>query len=262
MDLLTRWIDRSAKLRIASLDATRAARSLCLLHGLEGDAARRFSRGLAGALLMASDLKAGETLSLQIDLSDVSLHIDATAEGLVRAMSTSRAHVSTSARVQVRRLGQGGILYQSVVESLGTEVGPALEAYLLQSVQQVSRLDLEVDLDAEKLPVQVRGAWLRGFPDTPADLLGRLLAGWAERGPGWHPASPWTGIAIGPWDSLGAVEPKVFCPCDRDRARGALVALGEEHLRDALEKGEELEVVCDFCRTRYGFDPAELIDPA
>ena len=71
MDLLTKWIDRSAQLRIASLDATRTARSLCLLHDLEGEAALRFSQAVAGSLLLASDLKPGLTLSLQIDLGEV-----------------------------------------------------------------------------------------------------------------------------------------------------------------------------------------------
>jgi molecular chaperone Hsp33 len=258
MDLLTKWIDRSAQLRIASLDATRTARSLCLLHDLEGEAALRFSQAVAGSLLLASDLKPGLTLSLQIDLGEVAYHADATSEGLVRAMTTSRSHASPSARVQVRRVGPSGILYQSVVESLEGNVPAALHAFMVQSEQQESRLDLSVELDRENLPAQVRGALLRGFPGTPPDLLERLLSSWDSRGGSWHPASPWTGLVVGPWDALGTTEPKAFCPCDRDRARGALLALGEEELRDALEKGEELEVICDFCRTRYAFPPAEL----
>ena len=258
MDLLTRWIDRSAQLRIASLDATRCARSLCLLHQLEGDAAARFSQAVAGALLLASDLKSGLTLSLQVDLGEAAFHADATADGLVRAMTTSRSHPSTSTRVQVRRVGASGQLYQSVVESLEGGVPPALQEYLLQSEQQRSRLDVVAEIDREGLPSQVRGAWLRGFPDTPEDLLEKLLHSWDSRQGTWHPASPWTGLVVGPWDALGTVEPRTFCPCDRDRARGALLALGEEHLLDAMAKGEELEVICDFCRTRYAFEPSEL----
>jgi len=74
MDLLTTWIDRSAELRIAAVDATRTARALCLLHDLDGIRAQRFSEVLAGAAVLASELKVRQTLSLQVDLDEDSYH--------------------------------------------------------------------------------------------------------------------------------------------------------------------------------------------
>ena len=261
MDLLTTWIDRSAQLRIAAVDATRTARSLCLLHDLEGPDAERFSRVLAGSLVLASELKALQTLSLQVDLGELACHADATPAGLVRAMATSRSHPSTSARVHARRLGTGGLTYESVVQVLGLDVDSVLEAYMRQSEQQACKVDTLVELDAEKLPSRVRGAWLRGFPDTSEDLLESLFKGWEERRSAWNAASPWVGLPLGPWDALGSQEVQAFCPCDRERAFGALVALGPEAIEEARTKGEEMEVVCDFCRTRYAFRPEELVRP-
>jgi molecular chaperone Hsp33 len=261
MDLLTTWIDRSAQLRIAAVDATRVARTLCILHNLEGTQAERFSQVLAGALVLSSELKDLQTLSLQVDLGESSFHVDATPAGLVRAMATSRSHPSTSARVHARRLGTAGVTYESVVQVMGLDVDSVLEAYMRQSEQQVCKVGTLVDMDAEKLPSRVRGAWLRGFPDTPRDRLESLFQAWEERKSNWNAASPWVGLPLGPWDALGSQEVQSFCPCDRERAFGALVALGPEAIEEARIKGEEMEVVCDFCRTRYAFRPEELIRP-
>jgi molecular chaperone Hsp33 len=148
-----------------------------------------------------------------------------------------------------------------VVQVLGLEVDSVLEAYMRQSEQQVCKVETLVEMDAEKLPLRVRGAWLRGFPDTPRDLLESLFQGWADRKTAWNAASPWMALPLGPWDALGSQEVQTFCPCDRERAFGALVALGPAAIEEARTNGEEMEVVCDFCRTRYAFRPSELIGP-
>lgn len=258
MDLTTRWIDRSATLRIAALDATRCCRTICLIHGLEGDAARILSESLCGALLLASDLKSYQTFSLQLDCGATTCHADATPEGLVRGLLVDRSHPSASARIQGRRFGQKGLVYQSVVETLASDASTALMAYLQQSDQQKCRIDIQVEIDREGLPASARGALLRGFPDTKPDQLERFLSAWEVRGAVWTAASPWMGLPVGPWDALGSTEPQAFCPCSEDKAKGALVALGRKSLEEAHDEGRELEVVCDFCHSRYAF-PAESL---
>lgn len=260
MDLLTRWIDRSATLRIAALDATRACRTICLLHDLDGEAARIFSQSLCGALLLASDLKAYQTYSIQLDLGESTHHVDATPEGLVRGLVVARSHPATSARIQGRRFGQKGLLYQSVVDAMAASVGEALEAFVLQSDQQTSHMDLQVEMGPEGLPSLAKGAWLRGFPDTKPEALSQFLSDGSTRDKNWLPAAPWTGLSGGPWDSLATLEPKAFCPCSEERAVGALKTLGREELEKARELGQELEIVCDYCHSRYGVAAQTVLD--
>jgi molecular chaperone Hsp33 len=260
MDILTRWIDRSATLRIAALDATRACRTICLLHDLDGEPAVLFSQALCGALLLASDLKAYQTYSIQLDLGESTFHVDATPEGLVRGLVVPRTHPSTSARIQGRRFGQKGLLYSSVVDSMAVGVGEALEAFVLQSDQQPSHMDLQVEMGPEGLPGLVKGAWLRGFPDTKPEALSQFLSNGSTRDRNWLPASPWTGLSGGPWDSLATLEPKAFCPCSEEKAIGALKALGREELETAHEQNQELEIVCDYCHSRYGVAARTVLD--
>lgn len=260
MDLLTRWIDRSATLRVVALDATRACRTICLLHELDGEAARLFSQTLCGALLLASDLKAYQTYSIQLELGESTHHVDATPEGLVRGLVAPRAHASTSARVHGRRFGQKGLIYQSVVDAMASTVSEALEAYVLQSDQQSSHMDLRIEMGPEGLPNLAKGAWLRGFPDTKPDALRQFLSEGSSRDGNWLPASPWSGLSGGPWDSLATLEPKAFCPCSEERAVGALKTLGREELEKAHAEGQELEIVCDYCHSRYGVAAKTVLD--
>lgn len=260
MDLLTRWIDRSATLRIAGLDATRACRTICLLHDLDGEPAQRFSQTICGALLLASDLKAYQTYSIQLDLGESTYHVDATPEGLVRGLVAPRTHPATSARIQGRRFGQKGLIYQSVVDAMADGVAQALEAFVLQSDQQSSHMDLQVEMGPEGLPGLAKGAWLRGFPDTKPEAFRQFLSSGSSRDKNWLPASPWTGLSGGPWDSLATLEPKAFCPCSEERAVGALKSLGREELEKAHAENQELEIVCDYCHSRYGVAAKTVLD--
>lgn len=259
MDHLTRWIDRSASFRISSLDASQSSHLLAILHDVEGDHAIGLSQAVSGALLLASDLKSGQTISMQLEVLDRIYYADATAEGLVRAKSAPREAASEVALAKVRRLGEGGVHYQSVAEAPTDTVQGILQAFVDQSEQLPSWLDLPVRLGASGLPDRVRGAWLRGFPSTAQDQLKALAASWKARETDWDPAAIGAGLCVDAWDVLARSEIVVFCPCTRERALTALVALGAEGALDAKAKGEQLEVVCDFCRSAYSFGPDEVL---
>jgi len=256
-DSLTRWLDREATLRVMAVEATTLCRGLCVLHDLEGDAARDLSQAVAGGLLWASDLKSFQTLSLQIELGPRTLHVDATAEALVRAMVTPRTHVSPIARVSVRRFGTQGILYQSVVDIPTADVAGALAGLAKQSDQQDVHVDLVCTLDQQGLPSRVRGALVRDFPDTPPGALATLVEAWKRRD-GWTADAPCKDLDQRTWDRLSHQEIHHHCPCSRERALRSIKALGADVLEKAAAASESMEVVCDFCRSVYTFTGDEF----
>lgn len=57
---------------------------------------------------------------------------------------------------------------------------------------------------------------------------------------------------------LAQVNPKYECNCSRERTTKNLVALGEKELTKMIEEEEKIEIVCNFCNTKYEFTKKEL----
>lgn len=254
---MTRWLDREATLRVASVDVLDVARGLCALHDLDGDDACNLSKAVAGGLLLASDLKSAQTLSLQIELGERVFHVDATPEGLVRAMVTTRSHGASIARLVARRFGQSGLLYQSVVDIPSNSLTEILERFIAQSEQLRIRFDLRCHCDESGIPQAAFGALVRGFPATSPEALESLFRAWEHRAD-WTCAAPCDHLDDKTWDRISTQEIRHHCPCSRERALSSIQALGKETLQDAAAKGEPMEVVCDFCRSSYVFAPEEF----
>lgn len=48
------------------------------------------------------------------------------------------------------------------------------------------------------------------------------------------------------------------CDCSKDRVEKAVISMGKAEIASMIEDNEPVEVVCDFCRTKYTFSPEEL----
>lgn len=51
---------------------------------------------------------------------------------------------------------------------------------------------------------------------------------------------------------------KFYCNCDKARVEKALISIGKKELQDMINDGEEIEVNCHFCNTKYTFSVEEL----
>ncbi len=49
------------------------------------------------------------------------------------------------------------------------------------------------------------------------------------------------------------------CDCSKDRVEKAVISMGRKEIAHMIEEGEPIEVVCDFCHTKYVFSPDELL---
>jgi molecular chaperone Hsp33 len=57
---------------------------------------------------------------------------------------------------------------------------------------------------------------------------------------------------------VGEQSVRFTCNCDRERVLGALVALGQEEIRDLLHKDGHALVTCEFCNEQYTVGREEL----
>lgn len=57
---------------------------------------------------------------------------------------------------------------------------------------------------------------------------------------------------------MDAMPAAFSCDCDRRRIEKVLISLGREEIRSMIADGQEIEVNCHFCNTRYKFSVEEL----
>ena len=50
------------------------------------------------------------------------------------------------------------------------------------------------------------------------------------------------------------------CDCSKDRVEKAVISMGKKEIASMIEDNEPIEVVCDFCRTKYTFSTDELLN--
>lgn len=148
--------------------------------------------------------------------------------------------------------------YQGVVPLEGENLAAALEAYMVQSEQLLTRIWLASDgqqsagLMLQQLPSQQKRDedWERlcALANTvtaeemlqlaPQTLLHRLF--WEE--------SPLL---------LDIRQPHFACPCSRARVGRMLANLGEEEVAAILAEQSKASVRCDFCNALYEFDAVD-----
>ncbi len=54
------------------------------------------------------------------------------------------------------------------------------------------------------------------------------------------------------------IEPRPYCPCSKVRSLATLGSIPTEDLEELIEDGKDLELVCDFCRSKYIVTPDEI----
>ena len=57
---------------------------------------------------------------------------------------------------------------------------------------------------------------------------------------------------------LSEVYPKYECNCSKEKTEKSLIALGKEELEKMIEEEEKIEIVCNFCNTKYNFSKEDL----
>ncbi len=256
MDRIVRWIDGKAQLRVSQVEAPEVAAYLLQLHSIPPEDAEPFLETVLGALLCAQDLKSQEAISLQIERAGQSWFADATMDGLVRAMPGRSGWQGKGYRVTVQRRGPRGIIYQSAVESHEDSALYALREYLEVSEQSPAHLSCRVHPERNCVDAFL----LRGFPDTPIEVLSEALGTLDSLTDA--DASTQLKATAERWDRLAETPVRHYCPCSRERVQASLAALTTAELEEEAAKGKDLEVRCEFCRQDYHFSPAELLDLA
>ena len=284
-DKIIRATSGKIPLRFVLVDLTRTANAIGAKHG-----ARAFSLGLMAesaiaSLFLSSTLKFPGTVSLKVEYSgDLSfVKSDTTPQGLVRAtipQTELRAAkdfellLSPQSFRVVKLDEHGKRVRESIVEAASMQMSANLSAYLVQSEQVRSAVGILARPNAHdpsRLDFAV-GFMIEAFPDLEEkhlvilDQVVRNLPPLENFFSGdEYRLEDLLDQLAGPYEMhvVKEIEPTAFCPCSKVRTLASLATLQTEDLLHLIEENEDLEIICDFCRTAYQVttdDLKEILD--
>jgi len=279
-DLLLRAVSEDGSVAIRALVATDVVAEAATRHATGPLATAALGRALMGALLLGSLGKHDETVQVRFRGRGPLGGIVVTADSGAR----TRGYVGDPAVALPLREGKldvGGALglgelavvrhrpgwkepYTGIVPIVSGEIAEDLALYLTESEQVPSAVSLGVALDSGGAVRAAGGFLAQTLPGADDEAVARLEANVR----GLPPASELAHAAgaeamvAGLLDGLGARPlerdvPAFYCGCDERRVMRAVLTLGRAALREYSERGEDVEVRCEFCAETYRVHPDE-----
>lgn len=279
-DRLIRATGAHVPFRLVLADITRSAEELGKMHGASTQALKLLAETSIASLFLSSGLKFPGTVCVKVSFSgDISFaEADSTPQGLLRAMiphsdilaSKEFEPALSPQQFQVVTLDERGKrASESIIEAVSESMGRNLSVFMLQSAQTRSAVGIEARMNREnpeRLDYAV-GFYLEPYADIADDELSHLerqvarLPSFSEfyDGKAYNLDSLMQAIS-GEYPTMivREIEPRPYCPCSKVRSLATLGSIPTEDLEELIEDGKDLELVCDFCRSKYIITPDEI----
>ena len=279
-DRLIRATGAHGPFRLVLADITRSAEELGKMHGASTQALKLLAETSIASLFLSSGLKFPGTVCVKVSFSgDISFaEADSTPQGLLRAMiphsdilaSKEFEPALSPQQFQVVTLDERGKrASESIIEAVSESMGRNLSVFMLQSAQTRSAVGIEARVNREnpeRLDYAV-GFYLEPYADIADDELSHLerqvarLPSFSEfyDGKAYNLDSLMQAISGEyPTTIVREIEPRPYCPCSKVRSLATLGSIPTEDLEELIEDGKDLELVCDFCRSKYIITPDEI----
>ncbi len=155
--------------------------------------------------------------------------------------------------------------YVGSTELVSGEIAEDLTAYLLESEQIPSACGLGVLVDTDMSVKSAGGFIVQLLPGAPDELIDRLEENiammdalttiLAEDGLETVFEQVLKGLEH---HIVGEDEVGYRCKCSRERVESAILGIGRDELESMIDKGENVDVSCQFCDTVYTFTPDDI----
>jgi molecular chaperone Hsp33 len=254
----------------------------CRLQGTSPTASAALGRALTGGALMASLLKDGQSLALKFEADGPlkKIIVEAESSGAVRGfVGVPDADVPLKeGKLDVPgALGRNGFLtvikdtglkelYNGIVQLRTGGIAEDIAFYFTESEQIPSAVGLGVFVEPTGDISAAGGFLVQTLPPSDEQIVDTLVTRLEGLPPvtqnlrsGKTPEDMLEIIFEGiPYHILEKRELVLKCTCSRERIERVLISLGKKDIADMIAAQGEAEVDCEFCRTRYHFNRAEL----
>lgn len=281
---LIRAIDKNKSVRIFIADTTEIVREIRNIHQSSATASAALGRLATISLIMGVTTKnEDEKLTIRFDGRGVG--------GKLIAVSNTKGEIKVTAshpeadapskypgKLDVSAfVGKEGNLavirdyglkepYTGLSNIITGEIAEDIANYYFYSEQTPSIVSLGVLVDTD-LSIRAAGGIfvqvLPGIKDEELTILEKIASN-------LEPVSKMIDDGLSPEDILkknfSEIEPEIIekqeltykCDCSRERIEQGLISIGKKDLEHLLEEDGKVEVICDFCRTKYLFDKQDL----
>ena len=254
----------------------------CRLHGTSATASAALGRALTGGALMASLLKDGQRLALKFEADGPlkKIIVEADSSGAVRGfVGVPDVDVPLKeGKLDVAgAVGRNGFLtvikdiglkelYNGIVQLRTGAIAEDIAFYFTESEQIPSAVGLGVFVEPMGDISAAGGFLIQTLPPSDESVVDKLVTRLEGMPPvtqnlrsGKTPEDMLEIIFEGiPYHILEKRELFLKCTCSRERIERVLISLGKKDIADMIDAQGEAEVDCEFCRTRYHFNRAEL----
>ncbi|WP_027338621.1 Hsp33 family molecular chaperone HslO [Halonatronum saccharophilum] len=281
-DYLIRAITTNKEIRALAIRSTDLVNKAQKSHQTTPVATAALGRALTGGLLVANLLKSGSEISLTIS-GDGPLGrvvVNANYKGEVRGYVGNPNldfMVNDAGKLDVGgAIGNGSLTikknlglkepYQGSIPLISGEIGDDLTYYFTKSEQTPSAVGLGVLVDKD-LSVKASGGFLiQLLPDASEETISKLEENLSQVNSissliedGVSPEGILEKLLEGfDFRVLAKADAQFKCKCDRNRVGALAASLGEDELKDILEKEGQVEIRCHFCGEYYRFSKEDM----
>lgn len=237
------------------------------LHAYPLPIAKLLGEALAAVSLLGHNIKQEGKLALQIQSSGCIklLVAEANHQRGIRGLVQWRddlpltGNLIEAGKFAMTLMPKNGERYQGVVPLVQHDIAKSLEAYFNQSEQIFTRILLACDgtraagLLLQKLPLEHEPTLDTNTLNLMLDTVqaDELLNDSNEQL--LHKLFHEQTVHLFDQEAI-----RFECTCNHDKMIAAVKMLGKEDAFELLSTHKNVEVVCEFCNHRYGFDKAEV----
>jgi molecular chaperone Hsp33 len=268
-DRITPFVFESLPVRGALISLSRSWRRMLRDHDYDRVVRETLGHAAAATGLIAQSLKFDGAITLQIQGGGGlrMLVMQCTSDLELRGMASASEDTAPQTFADLVQdahcaitVDAGGRPYQGIVEIDKSSLADSLENYFSRSVQVPSHVALvsNADLSGGILLQQMPGQ--SGLDEDDWNRLGYLAATLQTGDVGATDGIALLGRLFAEDDvRVFEPEPVVFrCRCSRRRTEEVLRMLGETEIREVLAARGQVDVTCEYCGQRRGFDQVDI----
>ncbi len=278
-DHIIRGMAADNQIRFFACDSTDLVEKARIIHGTYPVVTNALGRLLTGGVLMGAMCKNDDdvlTIRLQCQGPIKGMLVTSDSKGNVKGY-VSEPQVELPAKDVAKAVDLG---VMSVIKDIGlkepyvgqthlvsSEIAEDLTYYFVTSEQIPTSVALGVLLNEDASVAHAGGFIIQLMPFAQDDLIDHLekklkdfsFTALMEKG---KTIQEIINILFEGYDVAVTDELPCYycCDCSKERVEQAVISMGKAEIASMIEDNEPIEVVCDFCHTKYTFSPDELMN--